>query len=101
YNRPTFVFHGTVWNLSRVHPAPAGGKVTVNVGATSVKGTSLTSPSCESPAGLTRTSACGVTPPGIRPSALPIVADGVATLCGPGVHVTPPSALTSMSNSAP
>src|SRR5215510_13579075 len=71
------------------------GDVTVIDGATSVKGTSLRSPSSGWPAGLTRTNACVVFVAGITIVALPTPAPGAGTFCADKVHFAPPSTLIS------
>ena len=75
------------------------GDVTVIDGGTSVNGTSLRSPSSGWPAGLTRTIACAVGVVGMMIVPLPMPALGACTFRTAVAHVTPPSVLTSTSNS--
>src|ERR1700741_2591853 len=77
------------------------GVVTVTVGAASVKGTSLTSPSVGSLEGLIRINPWVVTVAGIGPGEAPVGGALLATATASGTHVVPLSGLKSMSTSPP
>src|SRR6187399_726343 len=83
----------------RTLPVPLG-EVTARAGASMTKSTSLTSATESSPVQRARILACEVGGPSTRHGNVPDVADAVGTVVI-GLHVAPPSRLTSRSTLSP